>query len=95
MEQYPQRHLQTPRIFFPASDSHISHSILSNQSNDSEVDMASPKRLYTCGITFLLYIPVDPLGLLWFKAVANLEETEGGLKVNSERIKCSFGPKFG
>jgi hypothetical protein len=45
--------------------------------------MASPKRLYTCGIACLLYIPVDPLGLLWFKTVANLEEMEGGLKVNS------------
>ena len=39
-EQYPRHHLQTPKIFFLASDGHISRSILSDQPNDAEVDMA-------------------------------------------------------
>jgi hypothetical protein len=55
-EQYPQLHPQTPKIFFPSSDSHISRSILSDQPNDAEIYMASPKRLYTCCIAFLLYM---------------------------------------
>ena len=76
-EQYPRRRLQTPQIFLPASDSHTSHTILHDQPNDAEVDKATPKRLYTCHITFLLYIHVDPLGILWFKVVANLERNGG------------------
>src|SRR5215216_4133915 len=55
-EQYPGLHLQTPKIFFPSSDCQISRSILTDQPNHAEIDMASPKRLYTCCIAFLLYM---------------------------------------
>src|SRR5215216_5762289 len=55
-EQYPGLHLQMPKIFFPSSDSQISRSILTDQPNHAEVNMASPKRLYTCCISFLLYM---------------------------------------
>src|SRR5215216_3555628 len=67
-EQYPRRCIQRPQIFFPASDSHTSITILHVQPNDVEVDKAKPKRLYTRRITLLLCIHVDPLGILWFKA---------------------------
>ena len=63
-EQYPRRHFQSPQIFFPASDSHNSITILHVQPNDAEVDKAMPKRLYTCCITLLLCIHVDPSGIL-------------------------------
>src|SRR5215216_364305 len=55
-EQYPGLHLQMPKIFFPSSDIQISWSILTDQPNHAEIDMASPKRLYTCCIAFLLYM---------------------------------------
>src|SRR3954470_20459124 len=55
-EQYLGLHLQTPKIFFPSSDSQVSRSILSGQPYHAEIDMASPKRLYTCCIPFLLYM---------------------------------------
>src|SRR3989337_1758383 len=75
-EQYPRRSFQRPQIFFPASDSHTSITILHVQPNDAEVDKAMPKRLYTHWITLLLCIHVDPSGILWLKAVANLEINE-------------------
>ena len=65
-EQYPRRHFQRPQIFFPASDSHTSITILHVQPNDAEVDKAMPKRLYTCYITLLLCIHVDPSGILCY-----------------------------
>ena len=44
--------LSPPQIFFPSSDSQVSRSILTDQPNHAEIDMASPKRLYTsCGLT--------------------------------------------
>ena len=55
-EQYLGLHLQTPKIFFPSSDSKVSRSILTGQPNHAEIDMALPKRLYTCCISFLLYM---------------------------------------
>src|SRR3954469_21445769 len=55
-EQYLGLHLHTPKIFFPSSDSKVSRSILAGQPNHAKVDMASPKRLYTCCISFLLYM---------------------------------------
>src|SRR4051812_26722169 len=55
-EQYPGLHLQTPKIFVPSSDSQVSRIILTDQPNHAEIDMASPKRLYTCCISFLLYM---------------------------------------
>src|SRR3989337_2730407 len=55
-EQYPGLHLKMPKIFFPSSDSHVSRIILSDQPNHAEIDMASPKRLYTCCISLLLYM---------------------------------------
>ena len=55
-EQYLGLHLQTPKIFFPSSDSQVSRSILTGQPNHAEIDMASPKRLYTYCISFLLYM---------------------------------------
>ena len=76
VEQYPQCRFQRPQIFFPASDSHTSITILHIQPNDDEVDKAMPKMLYTRRITLLLCIHVDPSGILWFKAVANLEINE-------------------
>ena len=66
MKQYPQRHIQRPQIFFPASDSHTSITILHVQPNDAEVDKAMPKRLYTRRITLLLWIHVDPSGVLCY-----------------------------
>ena len=65
-EQYPRRHFQRPQIFFPASDSHTSITILHVQPNDAEVDKAMPKRLYTRCITLLLCIHVDPSGILCY-----------------------------
>ena len=56
VEQYLGLHVQTPKIFFPSSDSKVSRSILTGQPNHAEIDMASPKRLYTCCISFLLYM---------------------------------------
>ena len=55
-EQYLGLHLQTPKIFFPSFDSQVSRSILTGQPNHAEIDMASPKRFYTCCISFLLYM---------------------------------------
>ena len=55
-EQYHGLHLEMPKIFFPSSDSKVSRSILTGQPNHAEIDMASPKRLYTCSISFLLYM---------------------------------------
>src|SRR3954465_14895014 len=55
-EQYLGFHLQTPKIFFPSSDSQVSRTILTGKPNHAEIDMASPKRLYTCYISFLLYM---------------------------------------
>ena len=55
-EQYLRLHLQTPKIFFRSSDSQISRSILTGQTNHAEIGMASPKMLYTCCISFLLYM---------------------------------------
>ena len=55
-EQYPGLHLQTPKIFFPSSESQISQSILTDQPNHAEIDMSLPKRLYTCCISFLLHM---------------------------------------
>ena len=52
-EQYPRRRLQRPQIFFPASDSHTSITILHVQPNDAEVHKAMPKRLYIRRITLL------------------------------------------
>ena len=66
VEQYPRRRFQRPEIFFPASDSHTSITILHVQPNDAEVDKAMPKRLYTCRITLLLCIHVDLLGILCY-----------------------------
>ena len=66
VEQYPRRHFQRPRIFFPASDSHTSITILHVQPNDAEVHKAMPKRLYTRRITLLLCIHVDPSGILCY-----------------------------
>ena len=65
-EQYPRRRFQRPQIFFPASDSHTSITTLHVQPNDAEVDKAMPKRLYTRRIALLLFIHVDPLGILWY-----------------------------
>src|SRR3989337_3679311 len=56
VEQYPRLHLQTRKISFPSSDSQLSRSILTDQPNHAEINMASPKRLYTCCISFLLYM---------------------------------------
>ena len=47
-EQHLRLHLQTPKIGFPSSDSQVSRSIITGQPNHAEIDMASPKRLYTC-----------------------------------------------
>mgnify|MGYP007029384662 CR=1 FL=1 len=62
-EQYLGLHLQTPKIFFPSSDSQVSRSILTGQPNHAEIDMASPKRLYTCCISFYstcyIYCPLS------------------------------------
>ena len=55
-KQYLRPHLQTPKIFFPSSDSEDSRTILTGQQNHAEIDMASPKRLYTCCISFLIYM---------------------------------------
>ena len=76
-EQYPRRHFQRPRIFFPASDSHINIiNILHVQPNDAEVHKAMPKRLYTRCIALLLCIHVDPSGILCYGTTicANLLE---------------------
>ena len=66
VEQYPRRHFQRPQIFFPASDSHTNITILHVQPNDVEVDKAMPKRLYTCCITLLLCIYVNPSRILCY-----------------------------
>ena len=66
VEQYPQHHFQKPQIFFPASGSHTSITILDVQPNDAEVQKATPKRLYTRRITLLLCIHVDPSGILCY-----------------------------
>ena len=65
-EQYPRCPFQRPRIFFPASGSHTSITILHVQPNDAEVDKAMPKRFYTHHITLLLCIHVDPSGILCY-----------------------------
>ena len=65
-EQYPRRRIQRTQIFFLASDSHTSSTILHVQPNDAEVDKAMPKRLYTRRITLLLCIHVDPSGILCY-----------------------------
>ena len=44
------------KIFFPSSDSQVSRSILTGQPNHAEIDMASPKRLYTWCIFFTLHV---------------------------------------
>ena len=64
--QYPRRRFKRPQIFFPASDSHTSITILHVQPNDAEVDKAMPKRLYTRCITLLLCIHVNPSGILCY-----------------------------
>ena len=76
VEQYPRRHFQRPRIFFPASDSHTSITILHIQPNDAEVHKAMPKRLYTRRITLLLCMHVNPSGILCYGTTicANLLE---------------------
>ena len=66
VELYPRRRIQRPQIFFPASDSHISITILHVQPNDDDVEKAMPKRLYTRRITLLLCIHVDPSGILCY-----------------------------
>ena len=76
-KQYPRRHFQRPQIFFPASDSHTSITILHVQPNDAEVDKAMPKRLYTCCITLLLCIHVDPLGILCYGTTIRANLLEG------------------
>ena len=62
-EQYLGLHLQTPKIFCPSSDSKVSRSILTGQPNHAEINMASPKRLYTCCISFYstcyIYCPLS------------------------------------
>ena len=65
-ERYPRHCFQRHQIFFPASDSHTSITILHVQPNDAEVYKPMPKRLYTCCITLLLCIHVDPSGILCY-----------------------------
>ena len=65
-EQYPRCRFQRPQIFFPASDSHTSITIIHVQPNNTEVHKAMPKRLYTPRITLLLCIHVDPSGILCY-----------------------------
>ena len=78
VEQYPRRHFQRPRIFFPASDSHTSIiTILHVQPNDAEVHKAMPKRLYTRRITLLLCIHVDPSGILCYGTIIRANLLEG------------------
>ena len=55
-EQYLELHLQTPKTFFPSSNNQVSRSILTGHPNHAEIDMALPKRLYTCCVSFLLYM---------------------------------------
>ena len=51
-EQCPGRRLQIPPIFLHTSDSHLCLNCFSDQPNDTEVDTATAKRLYTCCITY-------------------------------------------
>ena len=74
-EQYPRCHFQRPWIFFPASDSHTS--IITGQPNHAEINMASPKRLYTRCITLLLCIYVDPSGILCYGTTIRANLLEG------------------
>ena len=93
-EQYPRRRFQRPRIFFPASDSHTSIiTILHVQPNDDEVHKAMPERLYTCRITLLLCIHVDPSGILCYGTTirANLLE---GVEQSKTGGFFSFGVSF-
>ena len=93
-EQYPRRYFHRPQIFFPASDSHTSIiTILHVQPNDAEVHKAMPKRLYTCRITLLLYIHVDPSGILCYGTTihANLLE---GVEQSKTGGSFSFGDSF-
>ena len=92
-EQYPLCRFQRPQIFFPASDSHTSITILHVQPNDAEVDKAMPKRLYTCCITLLLCIHVDPSGILCYGTTirANLLEVVEKSKTGGF---FSFGVSF-
>ena len=76
-EQYPRRNFQRPQIFFLASDSHTSNTILHVQPNDVEVDKAMPKRLYTRRITLLLCIHVDPSGILCYGTTIHANLLEG------------------
>src|SRR3954471_23772982 len=61
--QYPRLHLKIPKIFFPSSDIQVSRIILTDQPNHAEIDMASPKKLYTCCISFYstcyIYCPLS------------------------------------
>ena len=52
IEECPGRRLQMPQIFLHTSDSHLYRNFFSDQPNDVEVDTATPKRLYTCCITY-------------------------------------------
>ena len=92
-EQYPRRRFQRPQIFFPASDSHTSITILHVQPNDAEVHKAMPKRLYTRRITLLLCIHVDPSGILCYGTTirANLLE---GVEQSKTGGFSSFGVSF-
>ena len=70
-ELYPRCRFQRPRLFFPASDSHTSITILHVQPNDAEVHKAMPNRLYTCCITCYSAFMSIPQGsfameLLWY-----------------------------
>ena len=51
-EQCPGHHLQTPQVFLRTSGSHLCRNFFGDQPNDAEVDMATPRRLYTCRITY-------------------------------------------
>ena len=76
-EQYRRRCFQRPQIFFRASDSHTSITILHVQPNDTEVHKAMPKRLYTRRITLLLCIHVDPSGILCYGTTIRANMLEG------------------
>ena len=62
-EQCPGRRLQIPHIFLHTSDSHLCLNFFSDQPNHAEINMASPKRLYTCCIFFYstcyIYCPLS------------------------------------
>ena len=51
-EQCPGRRLQIPQIFLHTSDSHLCLNCFSDQPNDTDVNTATAKRLYTCCVTY-------------------------------------------